>query len=59
MSKICNMGTATGTNVITSIDSKGAIEVNLPLLDRMNKEMSDHSDKLRDLSWRKNYEWRR
>ena len=26
------------------------IEVNLSLLDRMNKEMSNHSDKLRDLS---------
>ena len=30
------------------------IEVNLSLLDRMNKEMSNHSDKLRDLSYRKN-----
>ena len=26
------------------------LELNLPFLDRMNKEMSDNSDKLRDLS---------
>ena len=50
-----------GINVARSIEEKlkslnrivffiDPIEVNLSLLDRMNKEMSNHSDKLRDLS---------
>ena len=50
-----------GINVARSIEEKlkslncivffiDPIEVNLSLLDRMNKEMSDHSDKVRDLS---------